>query len=65
MWEEEYKDHLRDIGVLGMRSDLNCQIVTRIDNEIGKLKKLAEKIIFLLVINVVVMICILIVIMCK
>ena len=78
MWEEDYEVYLRDIGVVGMRSDPEHdlsdvnRIVARFDNEIGKLKKqnsqivaLAEKIIFLLVINVVVMIGILIVTMHK
>ncbi|KAF3329603.1 GRF zinc finger [Carex littledalei] len=83
MWEEDYEAYLRDIGVVGMRSDpehdqsesdriFPNRIVARFDNEIGKLKKqnsqivaLAEKIIFLLVINVVVMMSILIVIMRK
>ena len=66
MWEEDYETYLRDLGVVGMRSDIGF------DNEIGKLKKqishivaLVEKIIILLVIIVVVMISILIIIMCK
>ena len=79
MWEENYEAYLRDIRVVGMRSDpehdlpdgigiFPNRIVARFDNEIGKLKQLAEKIIFILIINVVVMISILlvlIVIMCK
>jgi hypothetical protein len=79
-WEEDYERYLRDIGVEGMRNDPEHDlsdvnqifvnlIVARFDNEIGKLKKqivaLVEKIIFLLVINVVVIISILIVIMFK
>ena len=78
MWEEDYEVYLRDTGVVGMQSDpehednIPIASLAQFDNEIRKLKKqnsqivaLAEKIIFLLVINVVVMISILIVIMCK
>ena len=65
--------YLREIGVVGMRSDSEHDPFkgARFDNEIRKLKKqisridaLAEKIIFLLVINVVVMIMISIVLLC-
>ena len=66
MWEEDYGAYLRRIGVVGMRrapehdlsdADRNFpnRIVARFDNEIEKLKKLVEKIIFILVINVIVM----------
>ena len=79
MWEEDYEAYLRDIEVVGMQSDPEHElsdpnrIVARFYNEIEKLKKqnseiiaLAEKIKFLLFINVVVvMISTLIVIMRK